>query len=594
MVPMKHPLQHIPALIAAFLLFRAAGPAAAAEVQFIVPTQYSTIQAALDEASRLQSQPTNTNSYSVLVEPGSYPGGITLRSNIPLRGRETARTILNGSGSDPVLTANNITGVSVRNFTIRNALIGVQVTGNVSMTITNNVFILGLGGTGVQSQNATSVRVINNTFYQNGIGIVRDTIATEIRNNIFLDNSANINGVNNPINIAYNGFYPGPLPSDITGSSYLPNTAFPDTDPNFVNTSVQQGDFHFKGNSPCIDQGDPSILDSTFDGSRSDMGAYGGPDTDTIPTMISGLASSATSTNSVALSWTANADYRVTGYRVSYGYVSGSYDGTDAAEGPSPIDAGNVTSFTLTSLATSTIALVPPLLAAPAPRSGALDLAWSAVTGATSYKVHYGIASTGENTVDVGNVTGTTLGGLTNGQTYKIAVSAVAQPTYYIAVTAYTTQNVSQVPVVGKAYESAYVESRVQVGPVSESALSNEVSGLPEELIAYPNLPNSGCFIATAAYGSPDAFPVQALRELRDRWLQTNRPGRAFVRWYYRSSPPIARFLNEHPAGKPLMRAVLAPAVLAALFLRSPLVVQILLVLALFALIAAARWRNAS
>jgi hypothetical protein len=599
---MKHASVHIPVLIAAALmLFSAVHPAAAADIQFIVPTQYSTIQAALDEAYRLQSQPSNTNSYSVLVEPGEYPGGILLRSNIPLRGRETARTILNGSGSDAVLIANSvndtsgiITGVSVRNFTFKTATIGVQVTGNVSLTIANNVFVLGLGGTGVQSQNATSVRVINNTFYQNGIGVLRDTVTTEIRNNIFLDNAANINGVSNPVNIAYNGFYPGPLPGDILGTSYLPNTAFPDTDPIFVNANIQQGDFHLKSTSPCIDQGDPSILDSTFDASRSDIGVYGGPDTDTIPTMIAGLASSATSTNSVALSWTANEDYRVTGYRISYGYASGSYDGTDATEGPSPIDAGNVTSFAMTSLATSTIALASPLMYTPAPRSGALDLSWSAVPGATSYKVHYGIASTNENTVDVGNVTDTTLGGLTNGQAYMIAVSAVAQPTYYLAVTAFTTQNVSQLPVVGKAYESAYVESVVQVGPVSESALSNEVPGLPEALTAYPDLPNSGCFIATAAYGSADALPVLALREFRDRWLLTNGPGRAFVRWYYRSSPPLARFLNNHPAGKPLTRAVLAPAVLAALAFRSPPAAQTLLVIAMFALIVIARRRKAS
>jgi hypothetical protein len=129
---------------------------------------------------------------------------------------------------------------------------------------------------------------------------------------------------------------------------------------------------------------------------------------------------------------------------------------------------------------------------------------------------------------------------------------------------------------------------------VSESASSNEVVGLPEELIAYPNLPNSGCFIATAAYGSADAFPVRVLRELRDRWLLTNGPGRAFVRWYYRSSPPIARFLNAHPADKPLIRVVLAPAVLTALFLRSPLAAQVLLVIALLTMIFIARRRYAS
>ncbi len=105
------------------------------------------------------------------------------------------------------------------------------------------------------------------------------------------------------------------------------------------------------------------------------------------------------------------------------------------------------------------------------------------------------------------------------------------------------------------------------VGPVSESGLSNVMTGIPQMINPYPNLPNNGCFIATAAYGSPNNRAVMVLREFRDRHLVTNAPGRAFVRWYYANSPAAARFINDHPALRPIARIVLAPAVAIALLL---------------------------
>jgi hypothetical protein len=70
-----------------------------------------------------------------------------------------------------------------------------------------------------------------------------------------------------------------------------------------------------------------------------------------------------------------------------------------------------------------------------------------------------------------------------------------------------------------------------------------------------------GCFIATAAYGTPMAEEIQVLREFRDGYLLTNRPGQAFVSFYYQVSPPIAWFIDGYPALKPVVRAALVPAV---------------------------------
>jgi len=71
----------------------------------------------------------------------------------------------------------------------------------------------------------------------------------------------------------------------------------------------------------------------------------------------------------------------------------------------------------------------------------------------------------------------------------------------------------------------------------------------------------SGCFIATASYGTPMAEEVQILREFRDRYLLTNRAGKTFVGFYYTLSPPIAGLITEHAGLRSIVRTGLVPAV---------------------------------
>jgi hypothetical protein len=73
-----------------------------------------------------------------------------------------------------------------------------------------------------------------------------------------------------------------------------------------------------------------------------------------------------------------------------------------------------------------------------------------------------------------------------------------------------------------------------------------------------PAAKKSGCFIATAAYGSPLAPEVQFLRELRDGVLRKTDWGTRFFdrywSYYYQMSPAIGDQMDREPAFKAIIR----------------------------------------
>ena len=71
----------------------------------------------------------------------------------------------------------------------------------------------------------------------------------------------------------------------------------------------------------------------------------------------------------------------------------------------------------------------------------------------------------------------------------------------------------------------------------------------------------SGCFIATAAYGTPFSQEIEILRYWRDRDLESNCIGRLFINLYHHLSPPVADFVRNKPFLRKGVRTILNPFV---------------------------------
>jgi hypothetical protein len=96
---------------------------------------------------------------------------------------------------------------------------------------------------------------------------------------------------------------------------------------------------------------------------------------------------------------------------------------------------------------------------------------------------------------------------------------------------------------------------------------------------ALDDVDGGNCFVATAAYGSYLQPEVRVLRQFRDRYLLTNEPGRVFVAWYYRVSPPLAEAIRGDQTYRFAARVALSPLVYG---IKYPLLTLLLITVSYF------------
>jgi hypothetical protein len=177
--------------------------------------------------------------------------------------------------------------------------VGIQKNIDSSPTIKNNVIKLKNGGRGIFSNVGGTSKIFNNLIiaeqsgYQgidkvSNVEVINNHIRGHlssygilagpndiIKNNVVTEANTGIesSGIQNLPYLQYNDSWN----NGINYAAFAPDTTNLSVDPMIVNDDRTQGklDFHLQKYSPLIDSGDPNIQDK--DGSKSDIGLYGGP-----------------------------------------------------------------------------------------------------------------------------------------------------------------------------------------------------------------------------------------------------------------------------------------------------------------------------
>lgn len=165
-----------------------------------------------------------------------------------------------------------------------NIISGIDADDNVTMVIKNNIISHSVFE-GINIEDGNNIKIINNTIVKNsinsqrpgGISIYRSP-NVEIRNNviasnqdigIFVSNGADDDHTGDLV-LDYNDVW-----NNEVGNYFGTNPGAHDisSDPKFVSET----DYHLQNGSPAKNAGDPDPKYNDKDGSRNDMGAYGGP-----------------------------------------------------------------------------------------------------------------------------------------------------------------------------------------------------------------------------------------------------------------------------------------------------------------------------
>jgi parallel beta-helix repeat protein len=233
----------------------------------------------------------------ILVSPGTYDEQLIVDKQVRILGIDpvVCKVVYSGSGT-AIVFRNGSQNAQVMRLSITSLSgNGILCEAGSHPTIKNNV-VAGNGGEGIRVDN-TSATVLNNTIMSNrnnGIYIEGEyTSSNTIAGNII---ASNLNDgvrwyevLQTPA-IDYNNVW-GNGRYGYSKGQYSDRPSTPSSDismnPQFVNATG--GDYRLQPTSPCINAGWDSSVYADLDGSRNDMGAYGGPDAPSPGPMVTEL-----------------------------------------------------------------------------------------------------------------------------------------------------------------------------------------------------------------------------------------------------------------------------------------------------------------
>ena len=214
----------------------------------------------------------------IRVGPGVYNENVIVDKNLILIGSGPNFTYINAPMNG--IYVNSSVTITITGFNISAGDDGIDIDRTGITCLIKNCIIVSCGSHGIYYSAGFQgpdpiVTLINNTIIYNALdGIHVDADFISIKNNIIAFNGGRgIDLGSGNEQIAYNDVY-----GNTKGSYYGCSSGMGDIslNPKFIDPNA--GNYALRSDSPCKDSGSPGTMYNDPDGTRNDMGAYGGPE----------------------------------------------------------------------------------------------------------------------------------------------------------------------------------------------------------------------------------------------------------------------------------------------------------------------------